>query len=350
MHKKSTSQSARVRRSLSEGGFFHLRLVLAAVFCLAGIFTALCGGGLYLDASKAEAQSAPGPSAVTASSPSGEPDVVPLVGPVCISTDLRDLPYIPPTPQILKQRLIPYPRVKIGAPSIDTSRFAQLSTLITGILRPGPFMPPSLLTFEGTSFAEGMEVPPDTNGDVGPNDYVQAVNQAFKVFDKNGNRLRGPTTFNSFFAPLGSTPCANENQSDPIVFYDQIADRWVITNLAFPSFPGTTFWECIGVSRTGDPVAGGWCFYALQHDPTHPNRLGDYPKFGLWPDAYYLSMNEFTNDRTFNGVRIYALDRASMIGGRPTNAIGFTIETVTGLGCAASLVPASFRTGALPPF
>jgi hypothetical protein len=213
-------------------------------------------------------------------------------------------------------------------------------------------MPPPMLTFEGISFVKsGIDEagPPDTNGDVGPNHYVQVVNQAFKVFDKNGNRLRGPTTFNSFFAPLGSTPCANENQSDPVVFYDQIADRWVITNLAFPGFPGTSFWECIGVSRTGDPVAGGWCFYALQHDPAHPNRLGDYPKFGLWPDAYYLTMNEFTNNRTFNGVRVYALDRASMIGGGPTNAVGFTIETVTGLGCAASLVPASFRAGALPP-
>lgn len=352
MQKKSTSQSARARLSLGEDGFFHLRLVLAAVFCLAGIFTALGGAVLYLGAPKAEAQSAPRPSAVTASSPSGGPDVVPLVGPVCMSTDLRDLPYIPPSPQILKQRLIPYPRVKTGARSTDTSRFAQLATMMTGISRPVPLMPPPLLTFEGTNFVEsGIDVagPPDTNGDVGPNHYVQAVNQAFKVFDKNGNTLRGPTTFNSFFAPLGSTPCANENQSDPIVFYDQIADRWVITNLAFPSFPGTSFWECIGVSQTGDPVGGGWCFYALQHDPGHPNRLGDYPKFGLWPDAYYLTMNEFTNDRTFNGVRVYALDRASMIAGGPTNAIGFTIETVTGLGCAASLVPASFRTGAPPP-
>src|SRR6266704_4649479 len=283
MKKKSTSQSAPAYRSLGEGGFFKLRVLVASVFWLAGVFIALGSVGLYLGLSKAQAQP------VTAKSANG-PDLVRLVGPVCTNMDLRDLPYIPPTPQILKQRLIPYPRVKTGAPSIDTSRFAQLPTLITEILRPVSMMPPPLLTFEGTSFVEGgREVPPDTNGDVGPNHYVQAVNQAFKVFDKNGNTLRGPTTFNSFFAPLGkSNPCANENQSDPIVFYDQIADRWVITNLAFPRFPGSSFWECIGVSRTGDPVAGGWCFYALQHYPAHPNRLGDYPKFGLWPDAYYL--------------------------------------------------------------
>src|SRR2546425_12919831 len=134
MKKKSTSQSAPARppareyfrSSLGEGGFFKLRVLVASVFWLAGVFIALGSVGLYLGAPKAEAQSAPGPTTVTASSPSGGPDVVPLVGPVCMSTDLRDLPYIPPTPQILNQRLIPYPRVKTGAPSIDTSRFAQL--------------------------------------------------------------------------------------------------------------------------------------------------------------------------------------------------------------------------------
>ncbi len=125
--------------------------------------------GVYLRPSKAQAQPGAGSAAATANSRNG-PDIVPLVGPVCVNTDLRELPYIPPTPQILKQRLIPYPRVKTGAPSIDTSRFAQLPTLITEILRPVPMMPPPLLTFEGTSFVEsGREVPPDTDGDVGPN-------------------------------------------------------------------------------------------------------------------------------------------------------------------------------------
>ena len=80
--------------------------------------------------------------------------------------------------------------------------------------------------------------------------------------------------------------------------------------------------------------------------------MGDYPKFALWHDAYYLTMNEFTNDTTFNGVRVYALDRASMIAGTgaggPPNAVGFTIDAAT-LGDAYSLVPASFRTGSAPP-
>ena len=106
--------------------------------------------------------------------------------------------------------------------------------------------------------------------------------------------------------------------------------------------------QCIGVSKTSDPVSGGWWLYAIQVDPANPTFLGDYPKFGLWPDAYYLSMNEFSNNTTFNGVRVYALDRNSMVNGGPANAIGFSILPAD-LGDQYSLVPASFRTGDPPP-
>ena len=109
MKKKSSSQFAPARRSLGEGGFFNLRVLIASVFCLAGVFIALVGAGIYLGSSKAQAQSGPASTMpVTANSPNG-PDVVRLVGPVIVSTDLRDLPYIPPTPKTLEQLLGPYP-------------------------------------------------------------------------------------------------------------------------------------------------------------------------------------------------------------------------------------------------
>src|SRR5438034_6406075 len=212
-------------------------------------------------------------------------------------------------------------------------------------------MPPPLLIFAGTDrVGSGCNCrPPDTNGDVGPNHYVQTVNTGFRVFDKSGNPLTPFTTYNSFFAPLGaSTPCGNnQNDGDPIVFYDQIADRWVLSDFAFPSFPGNSFWQCIGVSQTPDPT-GAYFLYALQVDPANPTFLGDYPKLALWPDAYYLSMNEWTSFTSFVGVRLYALDRASMINGGPTNAVGFTIG-LAGVGDSYSLQPAGFRTGDPPP-
>jgi hypothetical protein len=364
MKKNSTSKSAPAcsnpwlavifrRRRLGEAGFFNLRALIASVFCLAGIFIALGGAGLYLGSSKAQAQPGSGLGTATRNSANG-PDLVRLVGPVAVNADLRDLPYIPPAPHIRKQRLDPDPWGDVGASPIEASRLVQLPALITGTLRPEPTMPSPLLTFAGINFGStrgiGAGTPPDTDGDVGPTHYVQSVNTAFQVFDKSGNPLTPATTFNSFFAPLGnSTPCgASQNQGDPFVFYDQMADRWVISDFAFPSDPGTSFWECIGVSQTGDPVAGGWFLYALQADPENPTFMGDYPKFGLWPDAYYLTMIQFEGN-LFQGVRVYALDRASMVSGGPTNAVGFTISPPDFPPVSFNVLPASFRAGAAPP-
>ena len=299
------------------------------------------------------------PGAVNASAPT----VVRMIGPIAQNQDLRSLPHIPQSGEIEERRLTRYPHLELGGPPMSQlSRFAQIQSWIKGLLQPIPTMPAPLLTFDGmnSSGPNGTNcscLPPDTDGDVGPNHYIEALNVAFRVFDKNGIPLTPVTTFNSLFAPLpDDTPCGNnQNRGDPFVFYDHLADRWVVSDFAFPSFPGTSFWECIGVSRTSDPVSGGWSLYALQVDPAFPNRMGDYPKFALWDsggnppqNAYFLTMNEFTNEPTFNGVRVYALDRASMINDGPTHAIGFTIDAAT-LGDAYSLIPANFRTGSAPP-
>jgi hypothetical protein len=340
------------RKPTSQSAFFNLRVLVAFAFWLAGVLIALAGAGIYLGSSKAQAQAGPGSAAPAAVNSSSGPDVVQLVGPVGLDQDLRSLPYVPPAPHILKKVLGRFPQPDTGGSTASQSSvFTQFQSLLEGMSRPLLTTPPPLLTFDGINAKKvGRIAPPDTNGDAGPNHYVQAVNVAFQVFDKNGKTLSGPTTFDSFFFPLGkatpATPCGKRKnyKTDPIVFYDQIADRWVITVAAAPDQPpGNDFWECIGVSKTGDPVAGGWNLYALRHDPANPDRFGDYPKFGLWPDAYYLTMNEFTTpeDSGFVGVRVWALDRAKMIRGQPINAVGFTIDK-TALGKSMSLVPASF--------
>jgi hypothetical protein len=129
--------------------------------------------------------------------------------------------------------------------------------------------------------------------------------------------LTPATTFNSLFAPLVGTPCSNQNRGDPFVFYDHLADCWVISDFAFASFPGTNLYQCIAVSQTGDPVPGGWHLYALLADATN---LNDYPKMALWNNpqpggAYHLTVNLFLNNFTFSGVKVFALDRGSMLSG-----------------------------------
>jgi hypothetical protein len=275
------------------------------------------------------------------------PDVAEMVGPASQDRNLRDLPYIPPTPQEEEEvRLMRHPPTggQVQAVS-DPLLPARATSLATNMADPS-------LTFGGLTQNQacGSCLPPDTDGDVGSGHYIQTVNSSIRIHDKSGNVLAGPITYNSFFSALGAaTPCGNsQNQGDGIVFYDHIADRWVVSDFAFGAFPGTAFYQCVGVSKNNDPVAGGWWLYAVQVDPANNSFLGDYPKFGLWPDGYYLSVNLFSNNTTFNGVRVYALDRNAMINGGPANTIAFTI-TPADLGDQYSLVPATFRHGSQPP-
>ena len=110
-------------------------------------------------------------------------------------------------------------------------------------------MPAPLATFEGLNSTEACDgcIPPDTNGAVGPTQYVQMVNSSFSVYSKAGTRLAGPAQINSLFAGLPGTACANNNNGDPVVIYDRIADRWVLSQFAVPG--GTVgYHKCIAIS------------------------------------------------------------------------------------------------------
>ena len=343
MKKKSTSKSA----------FFNLRILTASVLCLLGIAVALFAQGNRTKPVQTNqsnrAEDAPGTQ---------RPDVVQMVGPVRLDQDLRKLPYIAPKAEFEERRLMRYPHNGTDqtntASGSGTGGMKYVQSLLKNMWRPTPTMPGPLLTFEGNPDTCGCQ-PSDSEGDVGPNHYVEAINETIKIYDKNGNTLSGPTSYNSFFSGLTGTPCTSANDGDPYVLYDRAADRWLISDFAFPSFPGSSFWQCIGVSQTSDPVSGGWFLYAIQVDPANPTYLGDYPKFALWnsggspaQNAYFLTMNLFSSPTTFNGVRAYALDRASMLGGNPANAIGFTL-TATDVGASYSFVAATAKPIGDPP-
>jgi len=334
------------KKSSKRDAFFKVRVALGIILVSVGIFLALAGFGSF---SKVSAQTNGNNSAP------GSPEIVRMVGPVNLDQDLRDLPYIAPKDEFEERVLTRYPHPGTGQPEGAKVACPNLTaTLLKSIWQPAA-MPPPILTFEGVAEPQsgcGCE-PPDSDGDVGLNHYIESINSSFKIFDKSGNTLAGPTTYNSLFAPLTGTPCSGHNDGDPYTLYDPMADRWLVSDFAFPSFPGTSFYQCIAVSKTSDPVSGGWYLYAVQVDPGNPTYLGDYPKFGLWNNpqpggAYFLTMNVFSSPTTFNGIRAYALDRGSMLTGGPANAVGFTV-TPAGLGDSYSLVAATFRTGNPPP-
>src|ERR1700681_3833527 len=136
------------KKSSSKSAFFNPRFLIGFIFCLAGVFLALLGFGLY-----------PGGSAL-AQGPkqnqtgSGGPEVVRLIGPVSQNVDLRALPYIAPKPEFEERVLTRYPHGtgQTGPAAQGTSAYVQ--QLLKSILRPAPTMPAPLLTFEGGDAAQ----------------------------------------------------------------------------------------------------------------------------------------------------------------------------------------------------
>ena len=102
----------------------------------------------------------------------------------------------------------------------------------------GSGIPPTGQNFEGNDVGESSSdgvfigAPPDTNGDVGPNHYVQTVNTVFSIYSKTGQRLVGPTPINNIWKSAPNAAefnCTTQSRGDPVVQYDSLADRWVIT-------------------------------------------------------------------------------------------------------------------------
>ncbi|OYT14005.1 MAG: hypothetical protein B6I19_02120, partial [Bacteroidetes bacterium 4572_114] len=193
--------------------------------------------------------------------------------------------------------------------------------------------------FDGVHNLSGV-APPDTDGDVGPNHYMQMVNLAFAIYDKSGNLLYGPadnsTLWNGFVGSWTGT-----NDGDPIVLYDEYADRWMASQFAINTGDGTQ-WMLVAISQTGDPL-GSWYRYAFQF-----TYMPDYPKFGIWPDGYYLSVNQFEKSGGsyyWRGGGASVLNRDKMIAGDPTAEMVFF-----GLGSSyGSLLPADADGPILPP-
>ena len=207
--------------------------------------------------------------------------------------------------------------------------------------------------FQTTGCSGGCGTPPDTNGAVGPNHYVQTVNpggtQGLAIWNKSGTLLSGPKNINTLFSTLSSTdPCRVQNDGDPVVVYDQLADRWFITQFALPNerTNGGPSYQCIAISKTGDPTGAYWLY-----EFSYPYAVNDYGKFAIWSDAYYATLNQFFNLSTFSGAEFVAYDRSKMLVGAPATQQVF-LQAYPGA-CPAFTVfgaqPASLEGKIAPP-
>ena len=186
--------------------------------------------------------------------------------------------------------------------------------------------------------------PPDTTGDVGPNHYVQWVNLRYAIYtltrDANNqitafNLVPGfPKNGNVVWSGFGGR-CQSDNDGDPIVQYDQLADRWILTQFAVSATP---FTQCVAVSTSPDPT-GTYFRYSFSYN----RNFNDYPKMGVWPDAYYITYNMFRNGNSFIGNQVCALERARMLSG--LSARQACVTTTAG----HSLEPSDLEGTTLPP-
>jgi hypothetical protein len=190
-------------------------------------------------------------------------------------------------------------------------------------------IPSTTQNFEGLSNENNNTIfgfrvnPPDPVGDVGPNNYVEMVNLTFAVYSKTGAKLLGPVDTGTLWAGFAVPDCQDPS-GDPIVLYDQLADRWILTQFTTSGLddPTKPFWNCVAVSTTGDPTGS---YYRYAFETKNFQFFPDYPKYGVWTDTYTLTTREFGPTIEY-GIGVYALEKNKMLNGENARAVSFFID------------------------
>lgn len=227
-----------------------------------------------------------------------------------ISDPLIDIPEIPSTDNdAFKKKAA----AKILNPKLRTRSFPHASTSFPkgvdkvwqrshGVNRQASSSPNIVFNGQSSPF-----FPPDCNGASGDYYFMQAVNSSYAIYDKSGNKVAGPTNMNKLFGTVAGTDC---NSGDPIILYDEMADRWLAAEFSICNKP---YYMLVAVSASNNPT-GKWYQYSF---PMGDN-LPDYEKFGVWHDGYYMATN------TSGGNDIYVFERDVMLsGGANPRMIGF---------------------------
>ena len=232
-----------------------------------------------------------------------------------VSPPLRDIKPLPPDPETWGKEMRevdPVGNEKEMAPVEDAA-------LQPGFGLDSPMIPAPSRNFAGVGNRNGV-YPPDTNGDVGPNHYVQMVNLSFQIWNKAGTSVYGPANGNTIWSGFGG-PCQTRNDGDPVVLYDPMADRWLLSQFT----AANPYGECIAISTTGDPT-GSYYRYFFQFSTT---VFYDYPHLGVWPDGYYMGANRFSSISYLGGAAV-VFDRAKMLLGQPATYQAFNISSTYG--------------------
>jgi hypothetical protein len=263
-----------------------------------------------------------------------------------------------PTKMVVSRPLrdIPIPAAKIADAREVPNKTTSVRPAVPGISAniqgtPGvPNTPDPLAGWQGLTSANDVAIlgyglmPPDTQGDIGKDHYIQWINSLFAIWDKSGNKVF-PTSAaaapgNVIWTDLGGR-CAADNSGDPITLWDPLAERWVMSQFGVDTTP---YYQCVAVSTTSDPT-GTWNLYAYVWPN---NRFPDYPKLGVWTDGYYITTNDFNSSLTsFMGITAGAFERDKMLAGLPAGFIYF--QMTDGGVRDYSALPADLDGNVAPP-
>jgi hypothetical protein len=236
---------------------------------------------------------------------------------------LRQMPAIPPrlAPAPFEREPVrPQPPTDVTGPDLKAQTFA-------GALVSAPT--PTGVSFEGVGagipgFIPTL-IPPDTNGRVGATQYVQWNNASFAIWDKSGRLLYGPVAGNTLFQPLGGA-CATHNDGDPVVAYDILSGRWILSQFVVGASPDFSH-QCVAVSATGDALGS----YYLYDFVTDSANFVDYPKIGVWPDGYYMTGHVFNAAGTaYLAGRIFVFERDKILKGEPARQLQKDLKKYAG--------------------
>jgi len=219
--------------------------------------------------------------------------------------------------------------------------------------RAGAILAPVLdMSFDGIgqSDATGGGLPPDTNGDVGIQYYVQYINTHWAIYDKvTGTRVGNIQRGNTFWAGFGG-PCQTNNAGDPIVLFDKVANVWVFSQ--FINANGSFGSQCFAISDRQDLMDPNVTFHRYQFN--FNGIFNDYPHIGIWNDeggkssGYYFVTHDFQQSNfNFVGTSFSVVERDKMLTGDPAQFIRF--ENVRGFGAGAfGALPAHLESSVLP--
>ena len=251
-----------------------------------------------------------------------------------VSQPLSEMIKHAPPPSLERRAVEPMKRIPLppGMEQIQEDPVIQIGAVAAPT-------PPVTQSFEGLGNGQyGFSVtsaPPDTEGTVGATQYVQWVNTSFAVFNKStGALVAGPTAGNTLWSGFGGG-CQTNNDGDPIVLYDKLAQRWIFSQFSVSTTP---YLQCIAVSTTSD-ATGTYNRYSFQY-----SNFDDYPKMAVWPDAYYETFNMFAGGTTFVGADACAYDRNAMLAGSAATQVCFQQGTSVG-----GLLPSDLDGTTAPP-